>query len=139
MQTINYRPDPGFTGTDYFAYEILNSDGSTAIGVVFVEVVDGAPVSGGDFDIDFPLHLSVDVEPANVTFTGSVPAEAVDTRIRIVNRTDNTVLTSEGIWATNTATNHPLTPTVDTVDETWSYGPVDLPAGAEMRVEATHN
>ncbi|WIM95009.1 Ig-like domain-containing protein [Actinoplanes oblitus] len=47
-QTVEYRPDPGFFGTDTFGYTIADSAGNTASAKVTVRVANAAPVARPD-------------------------------------------------------------------------------------------
>lgn len=141
MSTVDYRPDPGFTGEDSFTYEVRNPDGATSTTTVFIEVVDGqiVPPPPTELDVDYPLDQSTNVPPSGIVLFGSIPATATNVRLRLVDCTTGRVRTAFGDWVTDYNGNHAVEPTVDTTAETWTYGPVDLPAGADIRVEVTHN
>ncbi|WP_169789876.1 Ig-like domain-containing protein [Actinoplanes subtropicus] len=47
-QTVEYRPDPGFMGTDVFGYTIVDDVGNTDSAWVTVQVADAAPVARPD-------------------------------------------------------------------------------------------
>ncbi|WP_433371319.1 Ig-like domain-containing protein [Actinoplanes sp. CA-142083] len=46
--TVEYRPDPGFFGTDVFPYSIADDAGNTASAQVTVQVANAVPVAGTD-------------------------------------------------------------------------------------------
>lgn len=140
MSSIDYRPPPGFTGDDSFSYQVRNPDGSTSTATVFVEVVDGQIVPPpAVLDVDYPLDQSTGIAPNGVVLYGSIPVDAVNVRLRLVNCTTRRVRTAFGDWVTDYNGNHAVEPDIDAATEQWTYGPVDLPAGASMRVEVTHN
>ncbi|WP_433303609.1 Ig-like domain-containing protein [Actinoplanes sp. CA-030573] len=47
-QTVEYRPDPGFFGTDTFGYTVADNVGNTASARVTVRVANAAPVARPD-------------------------------------------------------------------------------------------
>jgi uncharacterized repeat protein (TIGR01451 family) len=47
-QTVEYRPDPGFFGTDTFGYTIADNVGNTASAQVTVQVANAAPIARPD-------------------------------------------------------------------------------------------
>ena len=47
-QTVEYRPDPGFFGTDTFGYTIADNVGNTASAQVTVHVANAAPIGRPD-------------------------------------------------------------------------------------------
>ncbi|WP_203676240.1 Ig-like domain-containing protein, partial [Actinoplanes siamensis] len=47
-QTVEYRPDPGFFGTDTFGYTIADSVGNTASARVTVQIANAAPIARPD-------------------------------------------------------------------------------------------
>ena len=47
-ETIEYRPDPGFMGTDVFGYAIVDDVGNTDAAQVTVQVANAAPVARPD-------------------------------------------------------------------------------------------
>ena len=88
--------------------------------------------------ISHPPHGSVDVASTGTILTGPVDDSATSLQLRVINMTDGTVLTATGEYVEDSGDNHSLTPTRDTSTDTWTYGPIDFPVGASMRVEVQH-
>lgn len=116
----------------------LNVDGMTsdeAVATVVGGVWDNAPditfttADNSDLTIN---DLTPQTPTQNYTFTGNAPANAQDLRLRIVDVTNGLVLTADGNYVADTGTNHKLEVVHDAVNETWSFGPLDLPVGVKI-------
>ena len=88
-QTVTYRPDPGFSGTDSFTYTVADDAGRTATATVRVTVAaaNGPPAAAADaysttqgtpLTVDAPGVLGNDADPDRDALTAVLAGGAAD-------------------------------------------------------------